>query len=171
MKKLKVSLDEIGKYMQNQNRYDMDFYLDKETGKIIIMETEILRKLEDGKITEDSPDWQDEEIKIAENILRSGSERYIRIPEKPSYEGYNLMVEFADEVEDKSLREKLAIALDGKGAFRRFKNVLSNYPEYRQKWFDFEQEKMDEEVIEWLNSIDIEPEISNDNMSTSHDNG
>ena len=160
MEKLKVDLGEIGEHMQNQNRYDMDFYLDKETGEVIIIETEILRKLEDGEIMEDLSDWQVEQVKIAKQILLS--DRYIRIPEKPSYEGYNLMVEFADEVEDKFLQEKLAIALDGKGAFRRFKNVLLSYPKYREQWFEFEQEKINEEVIEWLNSIGIEPEISND---------
>ena len=158
MKKLKVDLGLIGEHMQNQNRHDMDFYLDKETGEVITIETDILRKLEDGEEMEDLPDWQVEQVKIAEEIISPGSDRYIRIPEKPSYEGYNLMEEFAEGVEDDLLRDKLAIALDGKGAFRRFKNVLYNYPEYRKKWFEFEQEKINEEVIEWLNSIGIESE-------------
>ena len=161
MKKLKVDLEEIGDHMQDQDRYDIDFYLDKETGEVIIIDVNILRGLEDGETMEDLPDWQREQVKIAEEIL-SNSDNYIRIPEKPSYEGYDLMVEFAEGVKDESLREKLAIALDGKGAFRRFKNVLLSYPKYRERWFEFKQQRMNEEVTEWLNSIGIEPEISND---------
>lgn len=163
MKKLKVDLEEIGEHMQNQNRYDMNFYLDKESGKVIIIDVNILRGLEDGETMEDLPDWQREQVKIAEEILWSSSDSYIRIPEKPSYEGYDLMVEFAEGVEDESLREKLAIALDGKGAFRRFKNVLVSYPKYREEWFEFKQRRMNEEVTERLNSIGIEPEIIDDN--------
>lgn len=68
------------------------------------------------------------------------------------------MQEFAESVDDESLREKLSIALDVKEAFRRFKNVFDNYLEYRNKRFKFKQERLNEEVIEWLNSIGIEPE-------------
>jgi hypothetical protein len=56
------------------------------------------------------------------------------------------------------LIEKLEIALDGKGAFRRFKNVISDYPEEEKRWFAFKDKRMREEVIEWLNDLGIEPE-------------
>ncbi len=67
------------------------------------------------------------------------------------------MVEFAKKVEDELLREKLSIALDGKGAFKRFKNVMADYPDCREKWFKFRDERINKKVIEWLNSIGIEP--------------
>jgi len=66
------------------------------------------------------------------------------------------MVEFTEKVEDELLREKLSIALDGKGAFRRFKNVIADYPGYRERWFKFSDERKNKKVIEWLNSIGIE---------------
>lgn len=96
------------------------------------------------------------EGKIAEEILGE-SDRYVWIEENPSYEGYNLMTEFADTVKDTGLREKLAIALDGNGAFRRFKDVLVNYPDEEKRWFSFKDEKMRVEITGWLNSIGIEP--------------
>ncbi|MFQ6082280.1 MAG: UPF0158 family protein [Candidatus Aminicenantia bacterium] len=157
MKKLKVDLEMIAANMEDVNRYDMDYYLDKETGEVIPISGEALRCAEEEEPGKDLPDWQKEEVKLAKEILFEESDRYERIPERPSYEGYNLMVEFAEMVEDESLREKLTIALDGRGAFRRFKNVLRDYPDYREKWFKFKQERMNKEVIEWLNSIGIEP--------------
>ena len=159
MKKLRVNLEEIGEYMQDQERHDMDFYLDRERGGIIILQGEVIRRMEDGESTDDLPDWEKGEIETAKEILWSNSSRYIRIPEKPSYEGYDLMEEFANRVEDELLKRKLAIALDGKSAFRRFKDVLLNYPDHREKWFRFKQERINSEVIEWLNSIGIEPGI------------
>ena len=54
------------------------------------------------------------------------------------------------------LREKLSTALDGRGAFRRFKNVIADYPDYSEKWFIFRDERTNKKVIEWLNSMGIE---------------
>ena len=103
------------------------------------------------------PDWQKKVVKLAQEILLNKPDRYIYIPEGPPCNGYDLMVEFAEKVEDELLREKLSTALDGKGAFRRFKNVIADYPDYREKWFKFRDERINKKVIEWLNSIGIKP--------------
>lgn len=66
------------------------------------------------------------------------------------------MAEFAESVKDEGLREKLAIALDGKGAFRRFKNVLYNYPDEEKRWFEYKDKSMKREITEWLNDLGIE---------------
>jgi hypothetical protein len=63
-----------------------------------------------------------------------------------------------ESVKDEILKEKLWIALDGKGAFRRFENVLLSYPDYRERWFKFKQQRLDAEVVEWLESIGISPQ-------------
>jgi len=161
MKKLKVDLEMIANAMEDVARMDMDYYLNKEKGEVIITSEETFRYAEEeedeDKIRENLPDWQKEDIKLAKDILFNNPDRYICIPERPSYEGYNLMVEFTEKVEDELLREKLNIALDGKGAFRRFKNVIADYPDYREKWFKFRDERLNKKVIEWLNSIGIEP--------------
>ena len=44
-----------------------------------------------------------------------------------------MIVEFAEKVVDELLREKLSIALDGREAFRSFKNVIADYSDYREK--------------------------------------
>ncbi|HBY57713.1 MAG TPA: hypothetical protein DEG96_07650 [Candidatus Atribacteria bacterium] len=160
MKKLKVDMEMIANAMEDVARMDMDYYLDKETGEVIVISEETFRyaqEEDEDKIRESLPDWQKEDINLAQDILFNNPDRYICISERPSYEGYNLMVEFAEKVEDELLREKLYISLDGKGAFRRFKNVIADYPDYREKWFKFRDERLNEEVIEWLNSIGIEP--------------
>ncbi len=160
MKKLKVDLEMIANAMEDVARMDMDYYLDKETGEVIGTSEETFRyaqEEDEDKIREGLPDWQKEDINLAQDILFNNPDRYICISERPSYEGYNLMVEFAEKVEDELLREKLYIALDGKGDFRRFKNVIADYPDYREKWFKFRDERLNEEIIKWLNSIGIEP--------------
>jgi hypothetical protein len=68
------------------------------------------------------------------------------------------MVRFAEQVEDPRLRELLAVALDGKGAFGRFNRVMAEHPEERQQWFSRKNTALAKEVREWLFSLGIEPE-------------
>ena len=159
MKKLKVDLAIISNAMEDVARVDMEYYLDKETGEVIFIPEEVSRYIEeeDENLRKELPDWQKEGVKLAQEILLNKPVRYINIPEGAPCNGYDLMVEFAEKVEDELLREKLSIALDGKGAFRRFKNVIADYPDYREKWFKFRDERINKKVIEWLNSIGIEP--------------
>jgi hypothetical protein len=55
---------------------------------------------------------------------------------------YGWTEEFAATVGDAKLRDMLDIALDGSGAFRRFKNVLLDFPEERERWFAFRDERL-----------------------------
>jgi len=61
------------------------------------------------------------------------SDRYERIPKDDSYQSYADMQDFIATVEDEHLAELLEVAINGKGAFRRFKDVLLGYPEERER--------------------------------------
>ncbi len=61
-------------------------------------------------------------------------------------------------VKDKILEEKLAIALDGKGTFGRFKRVLSEYPKEKERWFEYKNEIIRKLVEDWLQENELELE-------------
>ena len=46
--------------------------------------------------------------------------------------------------------ELLDVAIQGKGAFRRFKDVLRGHPGEQQRWFEFQAARMDARAREWL---------------------
>ena len=58
---------------------------------------------------------------------------YLRIDPVSSREQYRWMERFIPMAEDPDLREKLTQAIDGKGAFRRFKDVLMSFGDEREK--------------------------------------
>jgi hypothetical protein len=66
------------------------------------------------------------------------------------------MERFIASVEDSSLRRQLSAAIDGKGAFRRFKDVLMNYPVERERWFTFRSERLRDCMESWLTAHGIE---------------
>jgi hypothetical protein len=85
------------------------------------------------------------------------SDRFIVIPQLETREAYQDMVDFVDTVEDPVLQKLLEVAIDGQGAFRRFRTVLYDYPEEREQWFAFKEARTRRRVLDWLASEGIEP--------------
>lgn len=75
---------------------------------------------------------------------------YLRVDPVSSREQYRWMERFIPMVEDTELRTKLGQAIDGKGAFRRFKDVLMSYAADREKWFTFRSERLRTFMEAWL---------------------
>lgn len=64
--------------------------------------------------------------------------------------GYRDMTDFAESRTDPRLVDKLEVALNGRGAFRRFKNVLMDYPADRAEWFAFSDDRQRGRARAWL---------------------
>jgi len=82
---------------------------------------------------------------------------YLRIDPVSSREQYRWMERFIPMVENAELSEKLTQAIDGKGAFRRFKDVLMAYGPERERWFSFRSERLRIFMEAWLNAHALNP--------------
>jgi len=170
-KLLNVDFTEIQEAMEDVSRDAFDYFLDLETGEVITVSLDMLEKAEgtlyksnDEVIDADKeldgydmPEWIEKEVELAIKIF-SEKDRYVRIPERESYETYNLMKRFVEGIDELHPYERLADSLNGKGAFGRFKKVLADYPAYREKWFASNANAMKKEINEWLESIGVKPE-------------
>ncbi len=143
-KKLKVDLSELVFAMEMGDNMERSGYLDTETGEIIDLPDDIMRAVEDGETESLAVDWDEDLAETAENILGDEANRYLLIPRRESREGYEVMVAFTGAVEDKHLGEKLGIALNGKGAFRRFRDVLKHHPGELEQWYKFKDDYLKE---------------------------
>lgn len=94
----------------------------------------------------------EEDEQLLEEI--DGSTEYVAIERIPSHEAYQWMVDFVEEVvapADENAAEKLSIALDGKGAFRRFKDTLHRVDEqWLQAWYQWRDKRLKAAVDEWV---------------------
>jgi len=81
---------------------------------------------------------------------------YLRIDPVSSREQYRWMERYIPMVEDTEIRDKLTRAIDGKGAFRRFKDVLMSFPVDRERWFAFRSERLRACMETWLATHGIE---------------
>ncbi len=82
---------------------------------------------------------------------------YLRIEPVSSREQYRWMERYIPMVEDPELQAKLTRAIDGKGAFRRFKDVLMGYGPERERWFAFRSERLRIFMEAWLNAHALNP--------------
>jgi hypothetical protein len=125
----------------------------------------------EGALENNSPDLRSFLNKITGDVIRvfesgDGSELKLRQTEESddflfiepisSREQYRWMEEFIEVVEEPTLKDKLNIAIDGKGAFRRFKDVLMAYPVERERWFAKRSSKLHAHMVEWLKSKNVE---------------
>ena len=122
-----------------RNSPDTDSYLDLTTGRIVT-------------ITTGDPEAVINRQTVSENIRN-----FLRIEPASSREQYRWMEKFVGSVSEEPLRERLIISIDGKGAFRRFKDVLLNYPAERERWFTFRAGLLHWHMQVWLEREEIEP--------------
>ena len=120
--------------------------LDLRTGKVhfVPFDEEVLADAEEA-MSEETADRG-----LAEGWL-------VRVDPLESHDEYDWMAQFAASVDDHRLRELLDVALDGRGAFRRFKDVLARWPKERERWFKFRDQCLWDAMQEWLAENEIEP--------------
>ena len=91
------------------------------------------------------------------HVRISSDTNYLRIDPVSSREQYRWMERFIPMVEDPDLQGKLSQAIDGKGAFRRFKDVLMGYGPERERWFSFRSERLRIFMEAWLSAHALNP--------------
>jgi hypothetical protein len=157
MRSLNIDLDELATAMDQIERDVNEWYLDTQTGEVVLVDTEFIDLDEDEDDEQekaDEPEWQKDARETA-RLVEENADRFVRIPESDRNEAYRLMEEFIETVHDERAGDLLARAIAGKGAFRRFKDTLFEFPVIRQQWFDFEASRKRARAEEWLESIDL----------------
>jgi hypothetical protein len=174
LRQLKIDLGELAFALENSG-HEQQQYLDLETGEMVSVSHETRRELEEiyeelsceGDVDfsgfvealrkRDLQDWQKEALLEADRVEAGFGTRYIRIPFIESNEAYGDMEEFILTLEDERLQERLRDATRGRGAFRRFRDVLLSDPRERERWFQFRDARMHQRVLDWLEEERIQP--------------
>jgi hypothetical protein len=141
-RKVRVDLEELRLALEDAS-YEHKYFLDTETGEVIV----VFEMFDD----------EEAQRQLAE-IDAAEPGRYLQVPRADSRKGYDDMQDFIDAVSDEHLQELLNVAIQGRGAFRRFKDVLARHPGEQQQWFDFQAARLDARAREWLAEEGCEPE-------------
>ncbi len=121
-----------------RNSPEQESFLDLQNGDLL-------------SIVEGEPDAVARRAKVSDN-----PHRYLRVDPASSREQYRWMERFVGSVSDPALRERLLVAIDGKGAFRRFKDVLLAFPAERERWFSYRSDLLHFHIQTWIEHMSIE---------------
>jgi len=77
-------------------------------------------------------------------------DRWLDVPAEGSADGYRDMEVFIEAVTDPDRADRLRIAIDGSGAFRRFKDVVARWPDEEERWYRFSDERRRGRARQWL---------------------
>lgn len=77
-------------------------------------------------------------------------DRYVFIPHVGSRDAWQDMRDFATDVEADTIRAQLLDAIDGRGAFSRFRRVLARHDALQARWHTFSAETRAGRARDWL---------------------
>lgn len=100
------------------------------------------------------PMWTGEADEELEELLESESDRFLRFPTKIEIHEYSIMESFVVALPAGKVRNELAQAIRGQGAFRRFKSSLRYYG-IEQLWYDYLENAYREIAIRWCAEHDL----------------
>ena len=135
---MKVKLSDIIDAIEMTDQYS-EYFLDKETGKV--------------EWVSDMAMTQEEQEEVYDRLDEHG---FYRLPTSFDIRDYDIMEDFIDTVSG-SNHDRLASAIQGKGAFRRFKDAVIRLGIDKQ-WYDFQADAYKRKAARWCEDNDIEYE-------------
>ncbi|MBO7702985.1 MAG: hypothetical protein J6S26_00960 [Solobacterium sp.] len=113
-------------------------YLDLETMQLVSM----------ASTFNDFADSDDRSGITEEDIEEGWLTRFFRLPSQRDIHEYHIMEEFIDQMKPGDARNRLARAISGRGAFRRFKDAVIDMG-IADKWYDYLHKAHEEIAAEW----------------------
>jgi predicted nucleotidyltransferase len=120
-----IDLSELAEALEDHS-YEHEWYIDRATGEILLR----------SYLGDEMEDIEARDL--------------VAVDTMSSDESYQDLVDFATRVRDPRARDLLMRAIEGRGAFRRFKDTLFEFPDLRKDWFAFHDARMARRSIEWL---------------------
>ena len=140
----KVPLHLIFDAIENANEV-FDQYLDTKEMEVIMLPNS------DTGIAE----FEEGDEELFQQIAEDTEKRYLPLPSQFDIHEYRVMEDYIRELDDNALANRLANAIRGKGAFRRFKNTLISCGKI-QSWYDYRDQYYWQFARKWCRAHDIE---------------
>lgn len=126
-----IDVEEIANALADQTDYEHRWLVDPRTGEVAF--------------------WTSDLGIDGQNPVELDELDLILIDPLPSYVWYQDMVDFAEGISDRRAGERLLRALEGKGAFRRFRNELyQRHPTLISPWHALRDARARARAVLWL---------------------
>jgi GAF domain-containing protein len=100
------------------------------------------------------PEWMREHVAAGRAIEGGDDEHYVALPTQYDIHEYEIMEVFCESYSDRRLSGRLCDAIHGRGAFRRFKDLV-NEAGIADEWYRFRDQALGEIAMQWCEENDI----------------
>jgi hypothetical protein len=126
-----LDLEEIATALADQTDYEHRWLINLQTGDVVF--------------------WTSDTGIDGQGLVDLDELDLICIDPLPSYIWYQDMADFADQISDERAGRRLARAIQGQGAFRRFNAQLhEEHPHLLPAWYAFRDARAHRRAVEWL---------------------
>jgi len=150
---VKVKLSDVLEAMEFQID-ETEYYLDRATGKVHLLTAEETLAVEDDDPIEDYPEWQRETIEVARRLEQGDDKDLVGLPTKWDINEYEIMEGFCDSLPEGTVQDGLYITIEGKGAFRRFKDAVHTFG-VADDWYKYRTAEFKAIAIDWCQAHDL----------------
>src|SRR3954449_760720 len=127
----RIAVEEIADALADQTDYEHRWLIDPRTGEVRF--------------------WTSDTGIDGQNPVDIDDLDLVPIDPLPPYVWYQDMADFADGISDDVATQRLKAALQGRGAFRRFKNQISeHHPALISPWQALRDVRAQRRAVEWL---------------------
>ena len=121
---------------------------------MVSISNEEMQAAQDDEPIEDFPDWQQDLVRIAKEIIEETG-YYIDLPTKFDIDDYSIMEKFCLSLNDSEMSDTLYGLIEGRGAFRRFKDAIQEYG-IVDDWYKYRNDALKQIAVEWCRENRIE---------------
>lgn len=152
---VKAKLDDLVDGIQCQTDEGTS-YFDRETGECIQVTDQDWELIEVADEDErELEDWEEEALAQVRAIHEDKAGRFVELPDAHEVRAWDMMADFAQEQDNAAARAGLLRAIEGRGAFRRFKDLVIDLG-LSDKWYAFRDARYAAEARAWAERHDIE---------------
>jgi hypothetical protein len=127
----RIDVEEIATALADQTDYDHRWLIDPHTGHVAFWTSDT------GINGEDPVDIDELDLVVIDPL--------------PSHVWFQDVVDFAEGISDSAVRRQLVRSMQGRGAFRRFRNqVYERHPELISAWQALRDVRAQRRAVEWL---------------------
>jgi hypothetical protein len=138
---------------------EMPSFLNKDSGAIVSIHQDVLTAVYDGddegaKEEAEMLGGTEGDIKTAKEIAAEES-RWVLLPAKEEINDWEIMRDFCESMENESVRGALFSAIQGSGAFRRFRDTCTRLG-VLDKWYEFKDRQYLAFAKQWCEDNSVE---------------
>ena len=144
-----IDVEEVATALADQTDYEHRWLIDPRTGQVAF--------------------WTSDTGIDGENPVEIDELDLIPIDPLPSYVWFQDMADFAEGITESAASRQLTQSLQGRGAFRRFKNqIYEHHPELISTWHALRDVRAQRRAVEWLLAQGLIDDSAAQQFATDH---